>query len=216
MDSREHRVQGFHQPGELPGFARMRQRLGEAGIVQAPGLPNDRVDRTQDLTRQREVRRDDRDENREGGGGQQPADALQHELDVVERVCHLHRVRLPAMRRAQRGDAKQLRVGGGDRLERDLAAAHHLLELRRIELQRHVRAEERHDATARIDDLNDGPKGPQQPPDTLGRQRLDGARRSLFVNLGADTLRGMQEKSGYCENCAKDGIVLLLSKRYTD
>ena len=32
----------------------------------------------------------------------------------------------------------------------------------------------------------------------------------------ADTLRGMQEKSGYCENCAKDGIVLLLSKRYTD
>ena len=97
------------------------------------------------------------------------------------------------MRRAQRGDAKQLRVGGGDRLERDLAAAHHLLELRRIELQRHVRAEERHDATARIDDLNDGPKGPQQPPDRLGRQRLDGARRSLFVNLGADTLRGMQQ-----------------------
>ncbi|MCA1829602.1 MAG: serine protein kinase PrkA, partial [Myxococcales bacterium] len=32
----------------------------------------------------------------------------------------------------------------------------------------------------------------------------------------ADTLRGMQEKYGYCENCAKDGIVLLLAKRYTD
>ncbi len=32
----------------------------------------------------------------------------------------------------------------------------------------------------------------------------------------ADTLRGMQDKYGYCEYCAKDGIVLLLAKRYTD
>ena len=31
-----------------------------------------------------------------------------------------------------------------------------------------------------------------------------------------ETLRAMQEKYGYCENCAKDGIVLLLAKRYTD
>ena len=31
-----------------------------------------------------------------------------------------------------------------------------------------------------------------------------------------ETLRGMQEKYGYCEHCAKDGIVLLLAKRYTD
>jgi len=31
-----------------------------------------------------------------------------------------------------------------------------------------------------------------------------------------ETLRSMQEKYGYCEHCAKDGIVLLLSKRYTD
>src|SRR5437588_7846399 len=30
-----------------------------------------------------------------------------------------------------------------------------------------------------------------------------------------ETLRGL-EKYGYCENCAKDGIVLLLAKRYTD
>jgi hypothetical protein len=26
----------------------------------------------------------------------------------------------------------------------------------------------------------------------------------------------MQDKYGYCEHCAKDGIVLLLSRRYTD
>jgi predicted Ser/Thr protein kinase len=32
----------------------------------------------------------------------------------------------------------------------------------------------------------------------------------------SDTLRGMQDKYGYCEYCAKDGIVLLLAKRYTD
>jgi hypothetical protein len=32
----------------------------------------------------------------------------------------------------------------------------------------------------------------------------------------AETLRSMQDKCGYCENCAKDGIVLLLAKRYTD
>ena len=32
----------------------------------------------------------------------------------------------------------------------------------------------------------------------------------------AETLRGMQEKYGYCEHCAKDGIILLLSRRYTD
>ena len=32
----------------------------------------------------------------------------------------------------------------------------------------------------------------------------------------AETLEGMQEKYGYCEHCAKDGIVLLLSRRYTD
>src|SRR3954467_948474 len=30
-----------------------------------------------------------------------------------------------------------------------------------------------------------------------------------------DTLRGLQ-KFGYCESCAKDGIILLLGKRYTD
>ena len=32
----------------------------------------------------------------------------------------------------------------------------------------------------------------------------------------AETLSGMQQKYGYCEHCAKDGIILLLSKRYTD
>ncbi len=32
----------------------------------------------------------------------------------------------------------------------------------------------------------------------------------------AETLRGMQEKYGYCEHCAKDGIILLLARRYTD
>ncbi len=31
-----------------------------------------------------------------------------------------------------------------------------------------------------------------------------------------ETLRSMQDKYGYCEHCAKDGIVLLLSRRYTD
>jgi predicted Ser/Thr protein kinase len=31
-----------------------------------------------------------------------------------------------------------------------------------------------------------------------------------------DTLRAMKDRHGYCEHCAKDGIVLLLSKRYTD
>jgi serine protein kinase len=31
-----------------------------------------------------------------------------------------------------------------------------------------------------------------------------------------DTLHAMKERHGYCEHCAKDGIVLLLSKRYTD
>lgn len=32
----------------------------------------------------------------------------------------------------------------------------------------------------------------------------------------AETLRGMHDKYGYCEHCAKDGIVLLLARRYTD
>src|SRR6266851_7077353 len=31
-----------------------------------------------------------------------------------------------------------------------------------------------------------------------------------------ETLRAMKDRHGYCEHCAKDGIVLLLSRRYTD
>lgn len=31
-----------------------------------------------------------------------------------------------------------------------------------------------------------------------------------------ETLHAMREKYGYCEHCAKDGIVLLLARRYTD
>jgi serine protein kinase len=31
-----------------------------------------------------------------------------------------------------------------------------------------------------------------------------------------ETLRAMRDNRGYCEHCAKDSIVLLLSKRYTD
>src|SRR5438477_387706 len=31
-----------------------------------------------------------------------------------------------------------------------------------------------------------------------------------------ETLRAMKDRYGYCEHCAKDGIVLLLAKRYTD
>jgi predicted Ser/Thr protein kinase len=48
----------------------------------------------------------------------------------------------------------------------------------------------------------------------LGEERAQlSSREQLQVT---ETLRGMQEKYGYCEHCAKDGIVLLLSKRYTD
>ena len=38
------------------------------------------------------------------------------------------------------------------------------------------------------------------------------AREQALVQ---ETLRAL-EKYGYCEHCAKDGIVLLLAKRYTD
>ena len=31
-----------------------------------------------------------------------------------------------------------------------------------------------------------------------------------------ETLQAMKDRYGYCEHCAKDGIVLLLAKRYTD
>ena len=48
----------------------------------------------------------------------------------------------------------------------------------------------------------------------LGEERAQLSTREQQQVL--ETLRGMQEKYGYCEHCAKDGIVLLLSKRYTD
>jgi predicted Ser/Thr protein kinase len=48
----------------------------------------------------------------------------------------------------------------------------------------------------------------------LGEERAQlSSREQTQVS---DTLRGMQEKYGYCEHCAKDSIVLLLAKRYTD
>jgi hypothetical protein len=31
-----------------------------------------------------------------------------------------------------------------------------------------------------------------------------------------ETLAGMRDNRGYCDHCAKDAIILLLSKRYTD
>ena len=48
----------------------------------------------------------------------------------------------------------------------------------------------------------------------LGEERAQlSSREQLQVT---ETLRGMQEKYGYCEHCAKDGIILLLARRYTD
>jgi hypothetical protein len=47
----------------------------------------------------------------------------------------------------------------------------------------------------------------------LGEERGKLAAREQ--TQAQETLQGL-EKYGYCEHCAKDGIVLLLAKRYTD
>ena len=57
-------------------------------------------------------------------------------------------------------------------------------------------------------------KGAEKVLKHLGDERSQlSARDQAQVD---ETLRAMKDKYGYCDHCAKDGIVLLLAKRYTD
>jgi predicted Ser/Thr protein kinase len=57
-------------------------------------------------------------------------------------------------------------------------------------------------------------KGAERVLKYLGEERAQLSTREQ--QQVQETLRAMRDNRGYCDNCAKDAIILLLSKRYTD